>query len=164
MLSQMQEIHKLLTEKSLTVTTAESLTGGMLASFFTELPGSTSYFHGGIVSYAERIKKEFLNVSEKVLEEKSAVSAQCAQQMAEGCLRRFESDFSISLTGLAGPDGDSRFPDIPVGRVYIGIACKNGTVKVFQEDFPADLGREAIRKKTCERALEHLKGMILQKN
>ncbi len=152
----LQEIHHEMIKKNLTLATAESLTGGMLGSHLTSLPGSSAYFLGGIISYSDSVKKEVLRVSEKILKQESAVSDLCAKQMAEGCRQILKTDIAISLTGLAGPDADPRFPHIPIGRVYIGIANIGGNTRAFEENFNAELGRNAIRESTCLIALQHL--------
>lgn len=119
---------KLKAEK-LTISTAESCTGGLLASTFTDVPGISEVYEGGFVTYSNQAKTREIGVSEKTLKEYGAVSEQVAYQMAEGVRRVAETDIGISITGIAGPDGGSA--DKPVGLAYVGIAAKHET-KVFK--------------------------------
>jgi len=119
---------KLKAEK-LTISTAESCTGGLLASTFTDVPGISAVYEGGFVTYSNQAKIREIGVSEKTLKEYGAVSEQVAYQMAEGVRRVAETDIGISITGIAGPDGGSA--DKPVGLAYVGIAAKHET-KVFK--------------------------------
>ncbi len=119
---------KLKAEK-LTISTAESCTGGLLASTFTDVPGISEVYEGGFVTYSNQAKIREIGVSEKTLKEYGAVSEQVAYQMAEGVRRVAETDIGISITGIAGPDGGSA--DKPVGLAYVGIAAKYGT-KAFK--------------------------------
>lgn len=119
---------KLKAEK-LTISTAESCTGGLLASTFTDVPGISEVYEGGFVTYSNQAKIREIGVSEKTLKEYGAVSEQVAYQMAEGVRRVAETDIGISITGIAGPDGGSA--DKPVGLAYVGIAAKHET-KAFK--------------------------------
>jgi PncC family amidohydrolase len=103
----------------LTVATAESCTGGGVASAITANPGSSAYFRGGVVSYSNDAKRELLDVPETVLAAHGAVSAQTAVAMAQGAARRLGADLGVSTTGVAGPDGGTA--DKPVGLVYVAI-------------------------------------------
>lgn len=115
-----QKIQKFMIENNLTVSTAESLTGGMLASAFVDNTGSSAFFNGGIVAYQDRIKNEVLCVSYNILNdpERGTVSEDCARWMAENARSVFHSDWGLSTTGFAGPSGE---PGKPVGLVYMGI-------------------------------------------
>lgn len=110
--------------RGLTVGTAESCTGGLVAHTITRVPGSSAYLVGGIVSYADRIKLEFLGVPAAVLAAHGAVSAQVARSMAEGARTRLGADLAVSVTGIAGPDGGG--PAKPVGLTYIAVADAAG--------------------------------------
>lgn len=116
-------IGRLLTEKNSTLAVAESCTGGYLSHLITSVPGSSAYFKGGIVSYANEIKKNELNVNEKDLAKYGAVSKEVVEQMAKNILIKFNTDYSIATSGIAGPDGGT--PEKPVGMVWIAIADKN---------------------------------------
>jgi PncC family amidohydrolase len=104
----------------LTVATAESCTGGLVAHLLTEVPGSSAYLRGGIVAYADDVKRALLGVSSEVLEAHGAVSAQVALAMAEGARERLATDLGVGVTGVAGPSGGS--DEKPVGLVYVAVA------------------------------------------
>ena len=107
-----------------TLATAESCTGGLVAHLITEVPGSSAYFLGGLVTYADDVKTALADVSEAVLTAHGAVSAQVAVAMAEGARRRLDVDLAVSVTGVAGPDGGSDAK--PVGLVYVAVADAGG--------------------------------------
>ena len=116
--------------RGLTVATAESCTGGLVAHTITRVPGSSAYLVGGIVSYADRVKLELLGVPASVLAAHGAVSAQVARSMAEGVRARLAVDLAVSVTGIAGPDGGG--PAKPVGLTYVAVADAAGVeVKRF---------------------------------
>lgn len=106
--------------RRLTVAVAESCTGGLVAATITAVPGSSGYFLGGVVSYADEAKSGLLDVPREMLRSHGAVSAQVARAMALGARRRLGSSLAASVTGVAGPDGGS--PDKPVGLTYVGLA------------------------------------------
>ena len=111
----------LLTERSWTLAVAESCTGGMLGSAITDVPGSSRYFLGGVISYADRVKLEQLGVTAETLASHGAVSSQTAEAMASGVRRLLHSDLAVSITGVAGPGAEG---SKPVGLTYIGIAVE----------------------------------------
>ena len=113
-------IAKRLTESGLTLSVAESCTGGFLASLFTAMPGASKYFYGSVTSYDNSVKENILNVSVETVAEHGAVSRECAEAMALGVSRALNTDFAVSTTGIAGPDGGSE--DKPVGTVWVGVA------------------------------------------
>ncbi|HEY8445988.1 MAG TPA: CinA family protein [Thermomicrobiales bacterium] len=115
----------LLTTPGLTVATAESCTGGAVAHRITTVAGSSGYFLGGIVAYANEAKERLLGVSREILRQRGAVSAECALAMAEGARRAFNADIAVSTTGIAGPGGATARK--PVGLVYIAFASPLGT-------------------------------------
>jgi PncC family amidohydrolase len=106
--------------RALTVATAESCTGGLVAHLLTEIPGSSGYVRGGIVAYADEVKRALLGVPADVLAAHGAVSAQVAVAMAEGARRALGTDLGVGVTGVAGPDGGSDAK--PVGLVYVAVA------------------------------------------
>ena len=110
--------------RGLTLGTAESCTGGLIAKRLTDLPGASAVFRGGVVSYTNEVKTGVLGVSRTLLEEKGAVCAEVAQAMAEGARKALGCDLALSATGVAGPDGDGR--GSPVGLVYIALAAPDG--------------------------------------
>ena len=125
---------RLLKEKGWTMATAESCTGGRIASRMTGLPGVSSVYRGGVVSYWTSVKGEVLGVPQEILDQYGAVSEPCARAMAEGACRITGAEIAVSVTGSAGPDPDER--GTPVGIVYIGLATPDGT---FCR--PLDLGK-----------------------
>lgn len=111
-------------ERRLTVAVAESCTGGLVADAITDIPGSSGYFLGGIVSYADSAKAALLGVPAEVLAAHGAVSAQVGRAMAEGARERFSSDLAAAVTGVAGPDGGTEAK--PVGLTYVAVAAAQG--------------------------------------
>lgn len=123
--STMEEtVHRLLTERKLTLALAESCTGGFIAHGLTALPGSSAYFLGSAVTYSNASKVRLLGVPETLLAEHGAVSAPVAEAMARGARAAFGSDWALAATGIAGPDGGTA--EKPVGTVYLGIAGPDG--------------------------------------
>jgi PncC family amidohydrolase len=113
------------TRKGLSVATAESATGGLIAHTLTNTPGSSAFFLGGVVAYHNSAKTALLGVRHTTLKRFGAVSQQTAAEMAEGARKVFQADIGLSTTGIAGPNGGS--PAKPVGLVYIGCASTHGT-------------------------------------
>ena len=151
----------LLKEKGLTVGTAESCTGGLIAKLLTDLPGSSAVFRGGVVSYCDGVKAGALGVPYDLLDQYGAVSAQVAEAMALGAREALGCDIALSATGVAGPDTDDR--GNPVGLVYLGIAWAGGChVAVYQG---GKVERERIRRQSAQTALDllrrHLTGVPL---
>ena len=137
--------------RGMTVAVAESCTGGLVADALTDVPGSSGYFLGGIVSYADAAKERLLGVSPEVLAAHGAVSAQVARAMAEGVRARFEAAIAASVTGIAGPDGGSEAK--PVGLTYVAVADEGG-VDVRRFQWSGD--RIANKESSAEAVLELL--------
>ena len=135
-----------------TVATAESCTGGLLAERLTRVPGSSSYFLGGVVCYSNDLKTAWTDVPAELIESKGAVSPEVAQALAEGIRRRIGATLGIGITGIAGPSGGS--PEKPVGLVYIALADANGS-RDRTLRFPGD--RERIRWHASQAALDMLR-------
>ena len=128
----MQEVvHKILTERSLTLATAESCTGGSIAARFTAMPGASAYFLCGVVSYSNESKAELLDVDPADIARYGAVSEQVARQMAEGVRRTAGADYGVATTGIAGPSGGSA--EKPVGTVWIAVATPRETVAILKQ-------------------------------
>lgn len=125
-------VAKLLTDKSKTVCTAESFTGGKIASMLTSVPGSSKYYNGSVVCYATQSKIDILNVDVEMIGRKTAVSREVAQQMAENARIMFNTDYAISATGVAGPDKGEDGKEI--GTAYIALATKVKTV-IYKYNF-----------------------------
>jgi PncC family amidohydrolase len=140
---------ELLLARRETLATAESCTGGMVASEIVSIPGASEVFHNGFIVYCDEAKHRILGVSEETLEQKTAVSEETAKEMAEGCIRVGQADLALSVTGLAGPGGGT--PERPVGLVYIGC-CYHGVTQVRSFLFQGD--RQQIRESGVCKALE----------
>ena len=141
-----------LTELNLTLATAESCTGGLIAHRITEVSGASSFFHGGVVAYSNALKESLLEVSHATLEEFGAVSEATAREMAEGACRLLGADLAVAVTGIAGPTGGT--PEKPVGLVYIAVA-RWDTCRVTRNQFFGD--RSDVKRQTADRALAMLK-------
>ena len=155
----MDEVIAVLKERALTVSAAESCTGGLFSKHMTDLAGSSAYFRGGVVSYATDLKHAILGVSAQTLEAYGAVSEQTAREMAEGCRRVCGSDLAIAITGVAGPDKDDRGND--VGTVYIALAHERGT---RCEKLPpvSDTSRAGIRNAAVCHVFDLLRRFLLE--
>jgi nicotinamide-nucleotide amidase len=119
-------VGKLLKEKKQTIAIAESCTGGYLSHLITTIPGSSDYFIGSVIAYANEIKFNELEVDKNILEKNGAVSEPIVKAMAEGVRKKFKTDFALATSGIAGPAGGSE--DKPVGTVWIALAADSGTV------------------------------------
>jgi PncC family amidohydrolase len=137
--------------RGLTVSLAESCTGGLVAAAITDVAGSSGYFLGGVVAYSDGAKEAFLDVPKASLAAHGAVSAQVARAMALGARARFGPSLAASVTGIAGPDGAT--PDKPVGLTYVGIADEQGS-DVRRFAFTGD--RAANRLESAKATLEWL--------
>ena len=141
----------LFTAKRLLLAAAESCTGGLLAAHITAVPGSSAYFVGGVVSYANAAKEALLGVRHETLLAHGAVSAEAAQEMAQGVRERLGVDVAVSITGITGPTGGA--PDKPVGLVWIGLADAAGATA---RRFLWERDREGNRALSVEAALRWL--------
>lgn len=159
--NEIQEILKeILIEKKLTLSTAESCTGGELARLITSVSGSSNYFLGGIIPYDFHQKIEILGVSEKTIFEKTAVSADVAQEMSIGCLKLFKTDISLSTTGVSGPNSDEFNNE--VGTVFYSIRIKN-----FEKTnclYLPHLERNDFANFVSQRVLQDLISILIQEN
>jgi nicotinamide-nucleotide amidase len=136
------------------IVTAESCTGGLIAALLTEIPGSSDVVERGFVTYSNEAKQELLGVPEDLLRAYGAVSEPVCRAMAQGALNNARAEFSVAVTGIAGPGGGSA--EKPVGLVYIGAAARSGTVIVREYRF-GDIGRDQVRLRTVEKAIELLR-------
>ncbi len=143
------QVLALLAKRKLTVTCAESCTGGMVAAALTDLPGSSAIFERGYVTYSNAAKTEMLGVKHATLEAHGAVSEAVAKQMAKGALQRAGADIAVAISGIAGP-GSSEFK--PEGRVCFALATPNG-VKSQTIDYGA-IGRGKVREASRDHALQ----------
>ncbi len=137
--------------EAMTIAVAESCTGGLLSSMITDVPGSSGYFLGAVVAYADETKKKLLGVNPSSLKRYGAVSAHVAAEMARGVSERLSSDIGLSITGIAGPGGGS--VKKPVGTVYIGISVDG---RSFAKGFRFKGTRRSIKKQSATSALNAL--------
>jgi nicotinamide-nucleotide amidase len=151
----MEAVAAVLTSESHTLAVAESCTGGIMAKRITDLPGSSTYFRGGVIAYADRIKLELLGVEDAVLVEDGAVSEAVAAGMARGVAELLDADVGVAITGIAGPGGGT--PEKPVGTVWCAVAAQGG-VRTSHGVFSGD--REAVRERASQAALLLLYQML----
>ena len=139
--------------EKLTLVTAESCTGGLIAGLFTEIAGSSDVVDRGFVTYSNAAKQDLLGVQAATLQAHGAVSAETAREMAWGALRRSQAHIAVAITGVAGPGGGSA--DKPVGLVHFG--CAHGDETTTVERRFGDLGRERVRMASVVQALDMLR-------
>ena len=140
-------------EHGLTLASAESCTGGLVAGLITAIPGASNVFDRGFVTYSNEAKVECLGVAAALLDTFGAVSREVAAAMAAGALARSHADVAVSVTGIAGPGGGS--PEKPVGLVHFGCGLRDGDMINVEKRF-GDLGRDAIRSAAIAAALDLL--------
>ena len=145
-----ESLGRVLRDSGRTLAVAESCTGGMVSALLTDIPGSSDYFLGSVVSYANSAKRDLLDVSEETLRVHGAVSEEAAREMARGARARFDADLAVAVTGIAGPDGGT--PEKPVGRVFFAVENRDGGGIGKRRDFIGD--RPAIRRSASLYALE----------
>lgn len=151
-----EDLAKLLTEKNLTIATAESCTGGLIASSLTHIPGASKFFYCGFITYSNESKTSQLNVPADLIAETGAVSMDIAVKMAEGAITATGCDIGLAVTGIAGPDGGS--DEKPVGLVYIGFSLKNGESGATEHNFEGS--RTEIQSAATAAALKLIIGKI----
>ena len=147
----------LLMANDLTVTTAESCTGGMIAARIINVPGVSECYKAGLVTYSNKAKRKFLGVRKSTLDKYGAVSSKTASEMAKGAALLMKSDVAVAVTGIAGPDGGTE--EKPVGLVYIACYMKD---KVKVEEYHFRGNREKVREQTVIQALDLLRRSIIK--
>lgn len=152
-----EEIGRSLKSKKLTLATAESCSGGKVGDWITEVPGSSDYYLGGVISYSNDAKFRVLGVDRKTLDAKGAVSEEVALQMSEGARKALAADIGIGITGIAGPSGGTQSK--PVGLVFIAVSSSKGSVCV-ENHFRGS--RSQVKEQAAEKALQMLKEFITQ--
>ncbi|MEI6631079.1 MAG: CinA family protein [bacterium] len=150
-----KETHKLLIKKRKTVSTAESCTGGLLAKLLTDIPGSSSYFILGLVTYSNKAKETFLTIPRSLILKNGAVSKEVAEALAIGVRKKIKTDFGIGITGIAGPTGQTQTKSI--GTVFICVAMKN---KKLSKKFIFRGTRLGVRHKAALEAIKLLKSLL----
>lgn len=146
------KVGSMLAERNLTVALAESCTGGLISKMLTDVPGSSKYFHGGVVSYSNSVKETALGVDPELIRTHGAVSSQVAAGMADGVRRILGADIGLSVTGIAGPTGGTS--EKPVGTVFIGLSARHGSQTWNHR---AVGGRDIIRLRSANLALDRLR-------
>jgi len=149
------QVARLLTDANMTVAVAESCTAGGLAVALTSLPGSSRFFRGGVVAYDNAVKTSLLGVGRSAIDAQGAVSAATAEAMAANCRSLLETDFAVSITGIAGPDGGTESK--PVGLVFVGLATRRET---SSRRFQFAGSREDVRAAAVHAALRFLHAAI----
>ena len=144
-------------ERQLTLATAESCTGGLVAATITDIPGSSDVFDRGFVTYSNTAKQALLSVSKDLLDKHGAVSAEVAKAMAQGAMNAAGTSIAVSLTGIAGPGGGS--PEKPVGLVFIACADRQGRFHARECRF-GDLGRSEVRRRSVIAAFALIEEML----
>ena len=151
-----REISQLLWEREMTVSTAESCTGGRIAEAIIAVPGASKYFKGGIICYVNEVKENLLGVSHETLEEKTAVCEEVAIQMVEGACRTLNTDYAVAATGVAGPGGGTK--EIPVGTIWLACGNKDRVVTLkVEEDHGRDINLAIATSKAMQMFLDYLK-------
>ncbi|MFN3656337.1 MAG: CinA family protein [Pseudolabrys sp.] len=140
-------------QKKLTLATAESCTGGLVAAALSEIPGSSLVLDRGFVTYSNEAKQQMLGVTPATIDVYGAVSKECAEEMAKGALAHAQVDLAVSITGIAGPTG--AVPGKPIGLVYFCAASRSGRIIAHDRKF-GDIGREKVRRASVMQALEML--------
>ncbi|RZN39057.1 MAG: CinA family protein [Methanophagales archaeon ANME-1-THS] len=151
-----EEIGDELRRRGLTLAIAESCTGGLVGHRITNISGSSDYYKGGVIAYANDVKERILRVAKKTLEDQGAVSAACAEEMAQGVRILLDSDIGIATTGIAGPTGGT--PEKPVGLVYIALATKD---YVYHEKHLFHKNRVGNKRAAAQAALLMLRKELL---
>ncbi len=149
-------LHKKLIKKNITLSVAESCTGGLLSSKFTRLSGSSKYFQMGIVTYSNNAKIKILKVNKKIINKYGSVSLECCEAMAQGLSKISKSKINISITGIAGPKGGTK--DKPIGLVYIGLKKRNKTI--VSKNYFKKKDRKSIQNKTIEKCIKLIQDII----
>ena len=152
-----EEVASLLNKKKLLLSTAESCTGGMIASKITDISGSSSFFKGGTVVYSNELKINLLYVKPSTLDKFGAVSKECAEEMVRGLCNNLKTETGIAVTGIAGPDGGTE--EKPVGLVYIAVKVLN---EVLVKKIIFSGNRDIIRIRAVYSALDTLRRMLLK--
>ena len=150
-----QRLLNLLRGKHLTLSSAESCTGGMISSFITSIAGSSDVYSGGIVSYTNQVKNRILGVMESTLQQFGAVSEQCAGEMAAGAARQIQTEVAFSVTGIAGPTGGTKLK--PVGTVCFGFYIKG---KIITETCLFAGDRSNVRRQSALHVIARLLELV----
>mgnify|MGYP001166891504 CR=1 FL=1 len=152
-----QSLHKKLIKKKLTISVAESCTGGLLSHNLTKLANSSKYFQMGLTTYSNQAKIKILKVNKNIIQKYGAVSKECCNAMVQNLSKISKSKINVSITGIAGPGGGTK--DKPVGLVYIGI--RKGNKIIVKKNLFKSKKRDLIQKKTVKEVLKIIKNIII---
>jgi nicotinamide-nucleotide amidase len=148
----MIEFQKELKDTNQTITCAESCTGGLISSIITKVPGSSSIFRGSVITYCNEIKEQELNVKKETMIRHGAVSIEVVREMLDGVLEKFNANYAIAVSGVAGPSGGTK--DKPIGTVVIGVKSAKGDEDIQIYHFKGD--RESIQQQASSTSLEKI--------
>ena len=151
-----QSLHKKLIKKKLTISVAESCTGGLLAHNLTKLANSSKYFQMGLTTYSNQAKIKILNVNKNIIKKYGSVSKECCKDMLQNLSKISKSKINVSITGIAGPGGGTQ--NKPVGLVYIGI--KKGRTLIIEENIFKSKKRDLIQKSTVNKVIKIVLSLI----
>ncbi len=155
-----KDVNEILWREHKTLSTAESCTAGRISSVITAIPGSSNYFKGGVVCYADEIKSDLLNVDADLIEEKTAVCEEVVKQMVIGANKLFHSDYAVAISGYAGPGGPDSggVAGVIVGTIWIAVGCEDNIVTCkIQEDNGRDKNLAAATKFAMQMLRDFLK-------
>ncbi len=152
-----EQLGECLMSKGMKLASAESCTGGWLAKIITDIPGSSAWFVGSVVSYSNEAKQSLLGVSADTLSEFGAVSGDTVLEMSDGLFAHTDADVAVSISGIAGPDGGS--DDKPVGLVWLSWGKRDKSV--FANSFNFDGDREDVRRQSIKQALDNLLDLLV---
>jgi len=148
----MQKLQDILKKNNQTITCAESCTGGLIASMITELSGSSAIFRGSVVTYCNDIKEQELGVKKETMIKYGAVSTQTVDEMLNGVIEKFDADYAIAVSGVAGPTGGTK--DKPVGTVVVGVKKRNSPP--ISKIYHFEGGRKTVQIKASVKAFEKI--------
>ena len=151
-----KSLHKKLIRKKLSISVAESCTGGLLAHYLTKFANSSKYFHMGLTTYSNRAKIKILKVNKKIIKKYGAVSKECCKSMVQNLSKISKSKINVSITGIAGPGGASKSK--PVGLVYIGI--KKGQTLLVKENKFKSKNRNSIQKSAVREVVKLIFNLV----
>ena len=151
-----QSLHKKLIKKKLSISVAESCTGGLLAHNLTKLANSSKYFQMGLTTYSNQAKIKILNVNKNIIKKYGAVSKECCKSMVQNLSKISKSRINVSITGIAGPGGASR--NKPIGLVYIGI--KKGKIVLIDKNKFKSKNRNSIQKSSVQKVIKIILNLI----
>jgi len=155
--NQLKKLSIILKKKKIKISVAESCTGGLISYNLTKIAGASKYFMMGVVAYSNKSKIDILNVNKKTLRKYGSVSAETCKEMCKNLLKLYKTNISVSVTGIAGPDGGTNKK--PIGLVYVGI-CSKKKIEITKINFNKSLSRTNIQNKTLSKTIRLIKNHI----